>query len=368
MSQSIVKRPALLASLILALCSLLASSAFGQHFNRTDLTADSSSVATVANVDPNLVNAWGLSRSSGSPWWVSDNGTGLSTLYNSLGAPQSLVVTIPPPRGQEGPATPTGTVFNFTSGFNLEPGLKAIFIFVTEDGTISGWNPTIDLNHARLRVNRSGQAIYKGVAIADAPQGPRIFVSNFMSGRVEVFNSTWHRVKTSATAFVDSTLPANFVPFGIQNVGGNIVVTFAHRLPGSLDEDHGPGLGYVTIFNTKGEVLAHLKHGPYFNAPWGIAMAGADFGTFSHRILIGNFGDGQIHAFDAITGELAGALLDPSNNPITVDGLWALQFGGGNTNSGAANELFFTAGPNDEGDGLLGKISPVGTEQRGSSE
>lgn len=145
-------------------------------------------------------------------------------------------------------------------------------------------------------------------------------------------------------------------------------MTFAHRTPGSTDEDHGPGLGYVTIFNTNGQVIGRLAHGPYFNAPWGIAMAPADFGVFSHRLLIGNFGNGRIHAFNPISGEFVGTLLDTTNHSIAIDGLWALEFGGGNTNSGAANELFFTAGPEDESDGLLGKISPVPSEQRGSSE
>lgn len=361
-----IKRATLIVPLFVALFSMLAGSAFGQHFNRTDLTSNQSGIAP--NMDPNLVNAWGLARSSGSPWWVSDNGKGLSTLYDGSGVPQSLVVTIPPPKGQEGPSAPTGAVFNFTSDFNLEPGLKAIFIFATEDGTISGWNPTLDLLNARRRIDHFGKAIYKGIALATPRQGSRIFVSNFMSGQVEVYNGKWQRVATSPTAFVDPTLPANYVPFGIQNVGGNIVVTFAHREPGSLDEDHGPGLGYVTIFNTNGEVVARLKHGDYFNAPWGIAMSGADFGAFSHRLLIGNFGDGQIHAFDPLTGNLAGTLLDSAGNPIWIDGLWALEFGGGNSNSGAASELFFTAGPDDESNGLFGKLAAVSNEQRGSSE
>jgi uncharacterized protein (TIGR03118 family) len=360
------KRATLILPLFVALFCMLASNAFGQHFDRTDLTSNQSGIAP--NMDPNLVNAWGLSRSSGSPWWVSDNGTGLSTLYNGAGVPQSLVVTIPPPKGQKGPSTPTGNVFNFTSDFNLEPGLKAIFIFVTEDGTISGWNPTLDLLHARRRIDHSGRAIYKGIALATARQGSRIYVTNFMTGQVEVYNGKWQRVATSPTAFVDPTLPENYVPFGIQNVGGNIVVTFAHREPGEEDEDHGPGLGFVTIFNTNGEVIARLKHGDYFNAPWGIAMSGADFGAFSHRLLIGNFGDGQIHAFDPLTGNLAGTLLDAAGSPIWIDGLWALEFGGGNGNSGAANELFFTAGPDDESNGLFGKLAAVPAEQRGSSE
>jgi uncharacterized protein (TIGR03118 family) len=358
------------ATLMLSLTTLicfLTASAFAQHFNRTDLTSDPASGLTTPQHDPNLINAWGLTRSSGSPWWVSDNGTGLSTLYDGSGVPQSLVVVIPPP-GDGGTSAPTGTVFNFTTAFNIAPKLKAIFIFVTEDGTISGWNPGFDPFHARLKVNNAGNAIYKGVAIAQTAHGPRLYAANFQSGHVDVFNGSFHPVAMPPTAFVDSTLPANYAPFGIQNVGGNIVVTFAHRLPGSHDEDHGPGLGYVTIFDTDGNVVARLAHGGYFNAPWGIAMSGADFGVFSHRLLIGNFGDGRIHAFNPLTGQFVGTLQNTDNSDVAIDGLWALEFGGGNTNSGAANELFFTAGPHDEGDGLLGKLAAVSSEQRGSSE
>jgi uncharacterized protein (TIGR03118 family) len=359
--------PTLVLWLTTLLC-VLSASAFGQHFNRTDLTSDPASGLMTPQHDPALVNAWGLTRSSGSPWWVSDNGTGLSTLYDGSGVPQSLQVVIPPPTGQEGPATPTGTVFNFTKGFNVAPKLKGIFIFVTEDGTISAWNPGFDLFHARLKVNNAGNAIYKGVAIAQTMQGPRLYATNFQTGQVDVFNGGFHPVAMPPGAFVDDTLPENYAPFGIQNIGNNIVVTFAHRAPGSHDEDHGRGLGFVTIFDTNGMVVARLAHGNYFNAPWGIAMAGADFGVFSHHLLIGNFGDGRIHAFNPLTGQFAGTLLDASGADIAIDGLWALEFGGGNPNSGAANELFFTAGPDDESHGLLGKLSAVGTEQRGSSE
>lgn len=342
--------------------------AFGQHYTQTDLTADVASVASVPNLDPNLVNSWGLTRATGSPWWVADNGTGLSTLYDGGGVPQSLVVTIPPPKGKEGPSAPTGTVFNFTNGFNLEPTAKAIFIFVTEDGTIAGWNPTINLTNAVRRVNRPNDAIYKGVAIAQVGSAARLYASNFKSGRVDVFDGGWHLLSLKAGAFVDPMLPPDYAPFGIQNVGGNIVITFAHRPPGSKDEDHGPGLGYVTIFDTNGNVIQRLAHGNYFNAPWGIAMSGADFGVFSHRLIIGNFGNGGIHAFDPITGKLAGTLLDASGSEVLIDGLWALEFGGGTANSGPANAMFFTAGPDEESHGLFGMLTAVPTEQRGSSE
>jgi uncharacterized protein (TIGR03118 family) len=171
-----------------------------------------------------------------------------------------------------------------------------------------------------------------------------------------------------AGAFQDPNLPRNYAPFGIQNVGGMIVVTFAHRRPGSRDEDHGTGLGYVDVFDFNGSLLLRLQHGPFLNAPWGIALAPSDFGTFSHRLLIGNFGDGRIHAFNLVTGMVEGMLLNPDGTPLWIDGLWALSFGGDGAKNGPATELFFTAGPNDENDGLYGTITPVASENRGNSE
>jgi uncharacterized protein (TIGR03118 family) len=336
-----------------------------QHYTRTDLTADTTATSsTAANTDPNLVNAWGLSRSSGSPWWVSDNGSGLSTLYDGAGVPQSLVVKIPPPAGSTDPATPTGTVYNYTTSFTVS-GKPAVFLFVTEDGTISGWNPTVNLTNAVLLVDRSKKAEYKGCAIAQTATGPRFYATNFTTGRVEVFDGSFHRLATSKHAFNDERLPEDFVPFNIQNVGGNLVVTFAHREEGSGDEDHGPGMGYVDIFDVYGRLVQRLQHNKFLNAPWGVTEAPSDFGAFSHRLLIGNFGDGTINAFNPITGRFEGQLLDASGMPISVEGLWALSFGN-NAKAGSATDLYFTAGPNDEADGLLGKISAV--EQRGNTE
>ncbi len=348
---------------------LFASSvAFAQHYQRTDLTADSSAVSATATIDTNLVNAWGVSRSSGSFWWISDNGKGLSTLYDATGAIGPLVVTIPPPMNGAPPSAPTGTVFNFTKGFEVAPGVPAIFLFVTEDGTISGWNPGVSVTSAVLKVDNSKRgAIYKGCALAMTPFGPRLYVTNFATGRVEMYNSSFRYIK-SEDAFQGLNLPSDYSPFGIQNVGGNIVVTFAHRMPGSRDEDHGPGLGRVAIFNDRGALLLRLPRGAFMNAPWGIAMAPGDFGAFSHRLLIGNFGDGTIHAFNSVSGRFEGALLNPNGSPLTIEGLWGLSFGGDTVRNGLATELFFTAGPNDENDGLFGKITAVSTELRGNAE
>ena len=215
-------------------------SVFAQHFTRTDLPGNMSGET---NVDPNLVNAWGLSRSSTSPWWVSDNGTGFSTLYDAAGAPQKLVVTIPVPKGKSGTSAPTGTVFNYTTGFLVGSKNPAVFLFVTEDGTISGWNPKVNQNAAILKVNRSDKAVYKGCAIAQTKFGAFLYATNFAKKRVEVFDSSFQRVHLPSWAFRDHRIPDSYAPFNIQNVGGNLVVTFAKTEEGSNDEVHGPGLG-----------------------------------------------------------------------------------------------------------------------------
>lgn len=385
MSRSrIWKHAAGVAALTLTFLLLAASNGLAQHYQRTDLTTDNSTVSPNAtNVDPSLVNPWGMARGSGSPWWISDNGMSLSTLYDATGAARMLpapatcpllnCISIPLPDGTPGGA-PTGAVFNYTSSFEVGPGQKAIFIFATEDGTISGWNPNVNPSAAVVKVKHSATAIYKGLALATTAAGPRLYATNFQSGQVEVFGPKFFQVNMPGK-FVDPNLPANYAPFGIQNVGGNIVVTFAHRKPGSRDEDHGPGLGFVDVFDLSGRLLLRLQHVTFLNAPWGIAQAPGDFGPFSHRLLIGNFGDGTIHAFNAVSGKFEGTLLDSTGAPLAIGGLWGLSFGGdttatatANANNGLATELFFTAGANDEADGIFGKITATGSEQRGNAE
>lgn len=360
----------------LAVAFLLVTTAFAQHYTRTDLTTDSSSVSTAPNVDPNLVNAWGLARSTSSPWWISDNGKGLATLYDGTGAIVPLVVTIPPPKGEQGPSAPTGAVRNYTTEFEVAPGQPAFFIFVTEDGTISGWNPNVNPLEAVLKVNRPKHAIYKGVALATTSRGARLYATNFQTGNVEVYDGHFHR-RHEEERFRDNDgdrdrdrggLPPHFVPFGIQNVGGNLVVTYAQRDPGSTDENHGAGLGFVRIFDLHGDLLVRVEHGPFLNAPWGIALAPGDFGPFSHRLLIGNFGDGTIAAFNAFTGKFEGNLLDSSGAALSIDGLWALSFAGDPAKNGSPTDLYFTSGPNDENDGVFGKLTATASEQRGNTE
>jgi uncharacterized protein (TIGR03118 family) len=352
---------------IVGLTFVFVSAAFAQHYTRTDLTTDSSAVSSAPNIDPNLVNPWGLSRSQGSPWWIADNHSGLSTLYDGSGVTQALVVNVAPPKKGTPPSAPTGTVFNYTTSFEVAAGAPALFLFVTEDGTISGWSPAVDLNNSILKVDGSTHAIYKGCAIATTTAGPRLYATNFQTGNVEVYDGNFSRVKSEETFKV--TLPPHYVPFGIQNVGGDLVVTYAQRNPGEEDENHGAGLGFVVVFDTAGHILLHLQHGSYLNAPWGIALAPGDFGTFSHRLLIGNFGDGTINAFNAISGKFEGTVLDPSSGaPLSIEGLWALSFGGNGAGNGSATDLYFSAGPNDESNGVFGKLTAVGTEQRGNSE
>ena len=367
------RRSVWVGSILLALISL---PAFAQHFTRTDLTTNMSSVSpTAPNIDGNLVNAWGLSRGTGSPWWISDNGTGVSTLYNLAGVPQPvppppgtvpLVVTIPAPKEGD-TSTPTGTVFNYTTGFEVAPGKKSIFLFVTEDGTISGWNPTVKPKESVIMVNRAGKAVYKGCTLATTKFGTFLYVVNFKHANIEVYDSKFQRVHGFDFGFHDAHRLHGFSPFNVQNVGGSLVVTFAKKESGSEDEAHGPGLGAVAIFNPFGRLIQVLDHGSFLNAPWGVAEAPSDFGVFSHRLLIGNFGDGTINAFNPISGEFEGKLLDATGAPLWIDGLWALSFGS-NGPSGSAIELYFTAGPGEENNGLFGKIAPVAAEQRGNNE
>jgi uncharacterized protein (TIGR03118 family) len=352
---------------------IMAVPLFAQHYNRTDLTADMTSTSPggiVSPPDPNLVNAWGLARSSTSFWWIADNGTGRSTLYTGAGVAQPIVVKIPTPDGT-GTAAPTGVVYNYSSSFEVAPGFPALFIFVTEDGTVSAWNPRVDAKNAVLKKDRSKTgAIYKGAALVQTSRGLFLDATNFETGKVDMFDSNFQFVGSRQFELDnDDGNVKNFVPFNIQNVGGNLVVTFARRQPGAQDEDHGAGIGLAGIFDANGHLLTQLQHGSWFNAPWGVALAPADFGPFSHRLLIGNFGDGAINAFNIVTGKHEGTMLAPDGSTLKVDGLWALGFGGNAPNNGSSTELFFTAGPNDEKNGLFGKLTSIGgAEQRGSSE
>ena len=344
------------AGTIIALL-ILSALATAQHYQQTNLVSDIPGVAS--KTDPQLVNAWGLARGAASPWWVNDNGTGVSTLYNSSGTKQSLVVNIPPPTSSTATATPTGIIFSGGNGFVVSGpngSGAALFIFDTEDGTISGWSPNADPTHAILEVDNSATAVYKGLAIANFNNARLIYAADFRTGKIDVFDANWHPT-TVPGGFLDSSIPPKFAPFNIQNIGGNLFVAYAKQ--GELpDEQAGQGLGFVDEFDSGGNLLIRLQHGPWMNAPWGMALAPSDFGEFSNHLLIGQFGSGRIAAFDAKTGEFSG-FLHGARGPLEIDGLWALVFGGGQPNNGSANTLFFTAGIDDEAHGLFGTLTAI---------
>ncbi|HUN30825.1 MAG TPA: TIGR03118 family protein [Trebonia sp.] len=378
---------------------------------QTNLVSDLPGVAAVT--DPNLVNPWGISESSASPFWFSDNNSGLSTLYQVPGtspAPVTvnpLVVNIPTPVATTGGA-PTGTVFNSASGAFMVSGLNksgqtasaaAAFLFSTEDGTILGWNPGIDptgkfagsggvSGQATIAVDNSGNnftnpdpnqqtgAVYKGLAIAtsstpiiaaDAASTALLYASNFRAGTVEVYDANFHKVTTLAPgAFRDKYLPRGYAPFGIQVLNGKVYVTYAKQDATKHDDAAGPGRGFVDVFNLDGTPglpggRVRLVSGGPLDSPWGLAIAPAGFGGITAPgsdpvLLVGNFGDGFIHAFDAATGVALGQLRDPAGRPIQIDGLWALQVGNGGK-GGVASAVYFTAGPFGESHGLFGSLT-----------
>src|SRR5437660_2276624 len=304
-----------------------------------------SNVAGAApRTEPNLVNAWGLVAGPATPWWVADNGTSLSTLYRADGSIVPLVVQVP--------VHPTGAVFWAT-------GVRARFVFDTEGGQVRGWLPVQGNQTVVLADRSSVGAIYKGLALATTAAGDRFYATDFHNGRVDVFDASFALV-TGAGAFVDPGLPTGYAPFGIQTIGSRIFVTYAKQDPDAVDELHGQGKGFVNAYDTSGALLARVAQHGQLDAPWGLALAPANFGRFSGDLLVGNFGDGQINAFEETANgrfEHRGELRDASGKAISIDGLWALQFGHGAPNNGPTNTLFFTAGPNDESDGLLGSIT-----------
>lgn len=355
----------ILAVLILTALTITAASA---QYIRTDLVSNQPGIAPLT--DPNLVNAWGLVALGGSPWWISDNGTGDSSLKNAMGQPviasggTTNFVTVPPapssPPGTLG--TPTGIVGNISTNPNdftiTEDGRSghSIFIFATLDGTISGWNPTVGLpdpttgaTHATIAVNRSNAgAVYTGLAIATNQAGQTFLYAadGGPNRRVDMFDGTFSLVKS----FDDPAIPRNFTTYGIQNVNGNIWVTFT-----ALNKAQG---GFVDVFDTEGNLVKHFAaHGP-LHSPWGIALAPADFGPMSNAILISNnISRGRINAFNPETGRFLGALRDANGKVIEVDNIWALQFGHDGGSNGAHNQLFFTAGPDSYANGLFGVIT-----------
>jgi uncharacterized protein (TIGR03118 family) len=354
-----------------------------QHYKQTNLVSNLASISTPNPPDPNLKNPWGLTRSpGGSPFWVANNNSGTSTLYNGNGNALSLVVTVPPPGFAPGTqSAPTGVVFNGSkTDFLLDKGspagLPAVFIFATEDGTISGWNPGANVAkgakppsiNAVLEVDNSDNgsangAVYKGATSGEINGKKFLYVTNFRSAKVEVYDTNFKRVHLDEDAFEAEGVPHGFAPFNVQNIGGTLFVTYAKQDAARHDPVGGDGFGFVELFSPAGKHIGHLEHGDWFNAPWGVVWTTRDFGEFSNAILVGNFRSGWIAAFNGFTHKFIGFVRNPDNSLMFIDGLWSLTFGNDGDpakgGAGPANTLFFTAGINNETDGLFGTITPV---------
>ena len=344
----------ILPSLILLTpCLLPAANSYVQH----NLVSDQAGVADFQ--DPNLINPWGICASATSPFWISDNGTGLSTLYTSIGTPNATTKpTIPATISTVTGGSPTGCVFNGTStAFMVSGGGKtgtANFLFATENGSLSGWSSGVNAAQAIVVADNSKSgAVYKGMAIGTPAGGtPRIYVTNFNAGTVEVYDQNW---TTLAVALIDPAIPAGFAPFNIQNLGGKLYVTYAKQNATKTDDVAGAGNGYVSIFDLNGVLLTHLISGGNLNSPWGLAIAPANFGDFANDLLVGNFGDGAINVYNPTTGAFIAQMQAPGGKPLQISGLWALQVGNGG-NGGYSDAVYFTAGAGGEKHGLFGVL------------
>lgn len=393
--------------------ALISTAAFAQHYTQTNLASDGY-IATPFT-DPSLVNPWGLTRSSsGSPWWVADNNSGVSTVYSFVSGTtigttvtpptvtKALTVTVPaPPKSPTGTlAAPTGVVQNSSPDFVITgsgTSAPAAFIFCTEDGTISAWSGAT----GPVLLVTTANAVYKGCTSGDVNGTRFLYVANFRSGNIEVYNTSFSRVRApekddergrfSEEKFDDDRIPRGFAPFNVQNIGGSLFVTYAKQDPARHDDVAGAGLGYVDVYSTSGTLEARFEHGSWLSAPWGVVWAPRDFGEFSNRVLVGNFGSGQIAAYNGFTGEFIGLMKtfsDPvaqtGESVVTIDGLWSLTFGNSAAGCPAApptgsglpacgkagpyNSLFFTAGPQEETHGLFGMLTAIAAEQDGDEE
>jgi uncharacterized protein (TIGR03118 family) len=338
------RRIALILAVGLALVTF--SSAAMAQYQLTTLT--SNQVGWAKHIDPLMVNAWGLVHGPGTPWWLSDNASGWSTLYNDQGQIIEKLKVVVPTGGGNGPGSPTGIVFNGSSDFQVSGG-SAPFLFATLDGTISGWAPSVNPNTAMVAINNSkAGAVYTGLAITSHASGNWLYAANIAMNQVEIYDGSWNLVST----FTDATLPSGFAPFGIQDINGIVYVTFASTTGGTG--------GYVEQFSESGTPLSPGKpliSGAPLNQPWGIVAAPANFGPLSNTLLISNnTNSGSIHAFNATTGAFVGTIKDTTGKPIAINQLWGIAFGDGSANNGAKNELFYTAGPTGNLTGSFGSI------------
>jgi|HubBroStandDraft_1064217.scaffolds.fasta_scaffold10284_2 uncharacterized protein (TIGR03118 family) len=341
---------------------------FGNDFHQTNLISDLTNQGAQV-VDPGLQNPWGLAFGPTTPLWVADNNSGLATVYSinaggTVAKKAPLTVTVPGGRVSTGDgSSPTGQVFNPTTGFVVTTSAgsgPADFIFSSESGQITAWNPMADpvtngASTATLEFS-SKTAVYKGLAIATTSQGTFLYASNFHDGTVDVFNSAFQHVRLAGN-FRDRFLPRGYAPFGIQEIDGFLYVTYAQQDAARHDDVAGPGRGFVDIFTNNGFLVKRLISRGGLNAPWGLAVAPMGFGPFGGQLLVGNFGNGLIHAYGLFSGRPEGTLLNERHRPIRIDDLWALTFGTATT--GGTGTLLFSAGINDENDGLVGSINPA---------
>jgi uncharacterized protein (TIGR03118 family) len=347
--------------------------------NGVPTLTDANGIVHIAKFfDPHLVNPWGVSESGTSPFWVADNGAGVSTLYNTAGMPQALVVSIPAPGQPLGTGgAPTGVAFNIAGGAlggfkisgvttgGLPTTQPAVFLFSTEDGTILGWNPAVNPvgfdpskagTYAIIAAHPAG-AIYKGLAIAtDSGGATHLYAPNFHAGTVDVFDTSFNLVKTSG-GFVDTGLPSKYAPFNVVPIAGKLFVTYAVQDEDAKDDVAGMSHGIVNTFDLAGHFLQRFAQHGQLDSPWGVVVAPAGFGPLGNTLWIGNFGNGHINAYNLTTGEFVDKVRNPHGQAIVIDGLWTLRIGNGG-NGGLSNTIYFTAGPNDEEDGLFGSISP----------
>lgn len=317
-----------------------------KYYGATPLVSNQSGKAK--HTDPLLVNAWGLAYTPGNPIWVSDEGTGWSTLYDGMGNPQSLQVVVPSANGTS-TGSPTGIVANPSGTDFPVQGWASVFLFATLDGTISGWSPISNPSQAIIAVNNSSSnASYTGLAITNKTSGNYLFAADINNNKVDIYDANFNFV----SSFTDTKVPAGFAPFGIQDINGQLYVTFA---PVS-----GAAGGVVDIFTESGTFVKHLIHGSPLNQPWGLALAPANFGPLSNTLLVSNNinNNGTINGFNPSTGKFVGTIKNSAGKPIYIDQLWGILFGGGTTANGMKNWLYFTAGPNNNTNGLFGVITP----------
>ena len=326
----------------LGLVMLFGSTVAHAQYEVTNLV--SNQAKTARTTDPLIVNAWGLTYAPGGPFWISDNGSGWSTLYSGSGAKAPLNVLIP--SAGDGPGSPTGIAFNNPADREFQVrGWPSIFLFVTLDGTISGWAPQSNPNAAIIAVNTPG-AVYTGFAITSHASGNFIFAADNANNKVDIYDGSFHLV----TSFTDTALPAGFAPFGIQDFGGLVYVSFAST--------SGAAGGFIDIYSESGTLLKQVASGAPLNQPWGFAIAPKNFGPLSNTLLVSNnTNTGTINAFNAITGQFVGTLKDVNDKPIQINQIWGIEFGGGTPADGASNQLFFTAGPDNNKAGTFGLIA-----------